>query len=165
MNIRSIAPLFAVALVLSACGSSKFQTYDGPEVTSLQVHKEARKLYLLHHDRVLKSYDIGLGFDPVGHKAVEGDGRTPEGAYTIDRRNPNSRYHLSIGISYPNPYDVQVARGMGMSPGGDIFIHGVAGARGNRGRDWTAGCIAVEDKEMEEIYAMVGDGTPIHLLP
>lgn len=162
-----IFSLFLICVTLSACGSnSKFKRYDGPQVTSIQVHKSQRKMYLLHDNVAIKTYDIALGRQPVGHKTFEGDGRTPEGLYFIDRRNPNSQYHLSVGISYPSPRDVEVARALGLSPGGDIFIHGEATKfGGGPGRDWTAGCIAVKDAEIEEIYAMVQDGTPIYLLP
>ena len=161
------AILIGLTLIgLTACGSSKFQTYDGPEVTRVLLFKEQRKLVLLHGPRVLEEYDVGLGFAPEGHKQFEGDGRTPEGHYTIDKRNPNSRYHLSIGISYPNARDVEVARSMNKEPGGDIFIHGrgptyIKGAPD----DWTFGCVAVKDREMEKIYAMVNDGTPISVYP
>ncbi|MBE3638250.1 L,D-transpeptidase family protein [Mangrovicoccus algicola] len=150
-------------LALSACGGgSKFQSYDGPEVTQIYISKERRKLYLLHEAQVIKSYDIGLGFNPVGHKVARGDGRTPEGLYLIDRRNPNSAYHLSLGISYPNRADTERSKTLGVDPGGDIFIHGESSKPMN-GKDWTAGCIAVTDKEMEEIFAMVKTGTPIYI--
>lgn len=153
-----------VAVGLSGC-AGKFKTYDGPAVTSVQVHKAARTMYLLHDATVLKTYRISLGFAPEGHKKFEGDGRTPEGAYRINRRNPNSAYHLSLGISYPNVRDVQVARDAGKSPGGDIFIHGWSKTVKGKYPDWTAGCIAVQDREIEEIYAMVPDYTLIHILP
>jgi murein L,D-transpeptidase YafK len=165
MRFLRIFLVLALAFGVAACGS-KFRTYDGPEVTRIEVHKADRRMYLLHGSEVLKSYRVALGFSPRGHKAREGDGRTPEGAYRIDRRNPNSNFHLSIGISYPNARDIEVARAAGVSPGGDIFIHGRAGKHRNRNvRDWTDGCIAVTDREMEEIYAMVRDGTPIVILP
>lgn len=157
--------LLAVGLV--SCAPSKFRTYDGPEVTRVEIHKSQRKMYLLHHGQVLKTYGVGLGSNPVGHKQFEGDAKTPEGVYYIDRRNPNSAFHLSLGISYPNDADRAFARAQGKSPGGDIFIHGRAGKhtlRG-RGRDWTDGCIAVTDREMEDIYAMVRQGTPIAIFP
>lgn len=112
----------ALLLGVTACG--KFPTYTGPEVTRIVVQKADRKMYLLHHNAVLKTYDIGLGFAPEGHKQVEGDGKTPEGEYMIDRRNPNSNFYLSIGIDYPRPRDIEVASTMGKLPGGDIFIHG-----------------------------------------
>jgi murein L,D-transpeptidase YafK len=148
---------------LSAC-SSKFRSYDGPPVTRLVVYKTRRRLYLLHEAQVLRAFDFELGFAPEGHKQVEGDGRTPEGAYLIDRKNPNSSFHLSVGISYPNAVDRAKALALGQSPGGDIFIHGTPGL--NRGDvDWTAGCIAVTNREIEDIYAMVEVGTPIMIYP
>lgn len=162
---RIFAMLFAM-LALAACGSSpsKFRTYDGPEVTAVQVNKGDRKLYLLSGSEVLRTYDISLGFAPVGDKQFEGDGKTPEGTYRIDRRNPNSQYHLSIGISYPDESDIAFAEAAGKPPGGDIFIHGWSD-RLATSRDWTAGCIAVQNDEIEEIYAMVKDGTVITIVP
>lgn len=157
--------LLVAGLVLAGCGSSKFLTYNGPEVTQVFVSKTNRKVYLLHHDTVLKSYNMDLGFAPVGHKTRKGDGKTPEGYYWINKRNPNSAFHLSVGISYPNRKDVENAKAMGFEPGGDIFIHGQPLKEKAKGRDWTAGCIAVQDKEIEEIYAMVRDGTPIYIAP
>lgn len=164
MWVFRVLALIALAFGLSACGGSKFKTYNGPEVTLVQVHKADRKMYLLHNDKVLKSYNIALGFAPEGHKNFEGDGRTPEGVYRINRRNPNSEFHLSLGISYPNAQDREYAAAQGKPPGGDIFIHGWSRKPIKR-RDWTAGCIAVKDREMEMIYAMVKDGTQIHILP
>lgn len=150
-----------VALILSGC-SSKFQTYDGPEITQIAVFKSSRRMYLFHHDTVLKAYDVDLGWAPEGDKKVEGDGRTPEGLYRIDRRNPNSQFHLSIGIDYPRAHDIAEAKSLGQSPGGDIFIHG-RGLIPSRDPDWTWGCIAVTNDEIEEVYAMVRDGTPISI--
>lgn len=124
--------------------------------------KGRRELFLFHHDQMLKRYRFELGFAPEGHKRFEGDGRTPEGNYLVDRRNPNSAFHLSIGISYPNENDRAYAEAQGKSPGGDIFIHGTPDRYLGR-RDWTAGCLAVTNREMEDIYAMVRDGTPITL--
>ncbi|KIN65718.1 ErfK/YbiS/YcfS/YnhG family protein [Sulfitobacter noctilucae] len=158
--------LGGTALVaLGACGSSKFKRYYGPEVTYVVVNKQQRRMMLLHHDRVLEDYKIKLGFAPLGHKEIEGDGKTPEGIYLIDRRNPNSRFHLSLGISYPNDRDRERAREMGKSPGGDIFIHGQRHPKRKDRDDWTWGCISVTNKQMEDIYAMVGDGTPIQINP
>ncbi len=151
-------------LAVAGCSTSKFKTYDGPEVTSVFLNKGERKLYLLNNDVVLKQYRFDLGFAPVGHKKIEGDGKTPEGNYLIDRRNPNSSFHLSIGISYPNEQDVAVAKAIGKSPGGEIFIHGEPNTYKSKGRDWTAGCIAVKNREIQEIYAMVNNGTPITLI-
>lgn len=154
----------ASAVLLTAC-SSKFKRYNGPRVTRVIVFKGQRKMHLMHNGKALRSYDIGLGFAPYEHKREEGDGRTPEGEYTIDRRNPNSQFHLSIGIDYPNANDIAKARAAGVSPGGDIFIHGRPPLYAKGGRDWTAGCIAVTDKEIEQIYAMVENGTPISIYP
>lgn len=165
-SIRLILILI-LALGLAACGRkepSKFRDYKGPEVTQVQVHKGARKMYLLHQDRVLKEYDMALGFAPVGHKQFEGDGKTPEGAYYINYKNPNSEYHLSLMVSYPNPTDRAYASSMGKSPGGEIFVHGGPKKKVYQ-RDWTAGCVALTDKEVEEVYAMVKVGTPIFILP
>ena len=127
--------ILAAALVLSACATpTKFRTYDGPEVTQILIDKSDRKMWLLNKDTVLRTFDIDLGFNPVGHKVFEGDGRTPEGNYTIDRRNPNSAFYLSIGISYPNDQDRAKAAALGKSPGGDIFIHGGPGSLPTRTR-------------------------------
>ena len=170
MTRRGLGRIIAVGLIagLSACAPSKFKTYSGPPVTQVVVHKGERQMYLLSGNRVLKSYRVGLGNEPIGHKQFEGDGKTPEGLYYIDRRNPDSRYYLSIGVSYPNPQDSALAAASGRSAGSDIFIHG----QGPEGRalskhmqDWTAGCIAVTDEEVEDIYAMVRDGTPILISP
>ncbi|MDZ4096321.1 MAG: L,D-transpeptidase family protein [Paracoccaceae bacterium] len=157
----------ALAFGLAACGSrpGKLLTYNGPEVTSIQVHKGARQMYLLHEGKVLKTYKIALGFAPEGHKQIEGDGKTPEGTYFIDRRNPNSNFHLSLGVSYPNEQDIARALAAGEDPGGDIFVHGRSHWRDLNKGDWTAGCIAVRDAEMDEVYAMVKLGTTIHILP
>ena len=158
--------VFAILLIvfgLAGCGS-KFKRYNGPEVTQIQVYKSSRKMYLFHHDKVLKSYDIALGFEPEGHKQFEGDGKTPEGQYFISHKNPDSRFHLSLGISYPNEADIAFAESQGKDPGGEIFIHGGPRDRVSR-RDWTWGCIALTDKEMERVYSMVKPGTPIIILP
>jgi murein L,D-transpeptidase YafK len=167
--IKLIAAFFLM-VGLAACGGgdtrdSKFRTYKGPEVTQIVVYKGARKMQMFHGGNILKTYDVSLGFAPSGHKQFEGDGKTPEGAYRIDRRNPKSRFHLSLGISYPNAADIAYAKSQGKEPGGEIFIHGKTGYNGDNQGDWTFGCIAVPDREMEDIYAMVRDGTPIFILP
>ncbi|MDH3265080.1 MAG: L,D-transpeptidase family protein [Paracoccaceae bacterium] len=158
--------LLAVSVAAGLSGCSKFRTYNGPEVTRVVVMKSERRMYLIHYGQVLKAYEVDLGFSPAGSKEAEGDGRTPEGRYVIDRRNPNSDFHLSLGISYPNEFDLERASSMGLSPGGDIFIHG-GPRRGTdrRGPDWTAGCISVSNREIEHIYAMVKEGTPIDIYP
>lgn len=158
------ATALAVSSLAGCAAPSKFRTYKGPPVTGLVVSKGSRRLYLLSGRTTLRAIDIELGSSPVGHKRMEGDGRTPEGAYFIDRRNPNSQYHLSVGISYPNAQDLTLAQAMGVRPGGDIFIHGTPREK-RRSSDWTAGCIAVSNREIEDIYAMVRDGTPIWINP
>lgn len=157
--------LLLATLGLSAAACGKFPTYHGPEVTHVVVDKGERRMHLLSSKGVLKSYDVGLGFAPEGDKKIEGDGKTPEGTYIIDRRNPNSQFYLSIGVSYPNEEDRAEARELGKSPGGDIFIHGRPREYRKGGRDWTAGCIAVTDREMRQVYSMVKNGTPITIQP
>ncbi len=170
MKRRTFGIMAASAAVTAGCSSNgKFQTYSGPEVTSMVVSKSARSLYLLNNQDILRQYRVGLGFAPTGDKQFEGDGKTPEGTYLIDRKNPNSAFHLSVGISYPNAQDIAEARALGLSPGGDIFIHGEPNLLVDRkkakarGEDWTAGCISVKNREIEEIYAMVNIGTLITL--
>lgn len=165
MQIFKYLAVVLLCAGLSACSTSKFKTYNGPEVTHIVVHKAERKMYLLHENDVLESYEIELGFAPDGHKQFEGDGKTPEGTYRIDRRNPNSDFHLSLGLSYPNVRDVAFAEAAGKSPGGDIFIHGQPNKKSGSGPDWTAGCISVTNKEMEVIYSMVKNGTLITVRP
>ena len=106
-----ILGILALILVIGGAAIAKtIPEYDGEPVTAIVVHKEARKMFLMHNDTVLRSYNIGLGFAPDGHKKIEGDGKTPEGRYVIDRKNPNSKFHLSIGISYPNKADRSLSR-------------------------------------------------------
>ncbi len=121
---------------------------------------------------IYRTYNIALGGNPQGPKQCEGDERTPEGLYAIETRNPNSKYHLSLKISYPNPYDVAQASAMGQEPGGDIFIHGVPNDAGQLKSymyrfkpEWTNGCIAVTNFDIEELWSLVGDGTPIEIMP
>ncbi len=174
MHRRRFIGLVAGGLVLSAAplGAGPSPEGDGsagsaPKITRLVIVKHRRRLYLLSGEKVVRRYSIDLGFAPRGDKKVEGDGRTPEGRYVIDRKNPDSRYHLSLGISYPNARDRAEAARLGKSPGGDIFIHGrpflIRLLKGRR--DWTAGCIAVSNREIEEIYRLVEIGTPIDIYP
>lgn len=155
---------------LAACGPSgpQFKRYSGPPVTQVLVYKGQRRMYLLSGTTVLKPYIFGLGNQPIGHKQFEGDGRTPEGLYYVDRFNPRSRYYLSVGISYPNDRDKEHASQFGLDPGGGIMFHG-RGPEGNRlapkNRDWTAGCIALTDEEIEDVYAMLQPGVPVMIYP
>ena len=132
--------------------------------------KKDRTLQLLNEGKVIKTYKVALGGDPMGPKARQGDHKTPEGIYVLDSRNAHSQFHKSIHISYPNPRDRAFARRIGVSAGGDVFVHGlpngyVGVGAGHRARDWTDGCIAVTDEEIEEIWSAVGDGTPIEIRP
>ena len=134
-------------------------------VDRVVVNKGAREMLLLSGDSVVRSYRIALGREPVGHKEREGDSRTPEGRYTIDRRNPNSKYHLALHISYPNAADIARAQALGNDPGGDIMIHGVKAGVAHPESDWTQGCIAVTDAEMDDMWSLVCDGTPVEIYP
>ncbi len=133
------------------------------------VDKSARTLQLLSDDKVIKSYHIALGGNPIGHKQQQGDQRTPVGSYTLDYKNEKSKFYRSIHVSYPNTTDKARAKSRGVSAGGDIMIHGQKngfGALGllNQQRDWTEGCIAVTNDEMDEIMAAVKVGTPIEIV-
>jgi L,D-peptidoglycan transpeptidase YkuD (ErfK/YbiS/YcfS/YnhG family) len=134
------------------------------------IEKKARRLTLLSKGEVIKTYKIALGGNPVGPKVRQGDNKTPEGVYIIDSRNSNSEYHLSLHISYPNEIDKKRAKELGVSPGGNIMIHGIKNGLGWVGAshaalDWTEGCIAVTDEEMEEIYRLVPNGTVVVIMP
>ena len=134
------------------------------------VLKKDHVLTLYRNGRVLKQYRVALGWDPVGPKERQGDHKTPEGDYIIDRHKANSQYHLALHISYPNEEQVEVARKAGYSPGGDVFIHGLPAGYGRVGAahrrfDWTDGCIAVTNQEIEEIWRLVPVGTPVEIRP
>jgi len=166
---RTLLVAGAAALMAGPALSEPFRHTKAPRTTHIVVSKSKRVLELRVGRDVIRRYRIDLGFQPEGHKLVSGDGRTPEGRYWIDRRNPRSEYFLSLGISYPNARDVARARSIGKHPGGDIFIHGepvrpreIAAARGKK--DWTAGCIAVTNAEIEEIWALTPTGVPITIL-
>jgi len=147
--------------------------FDGLAETSANkvlIEKKARRLTLLRDGVVLRTYGIALGDYPVGPKRCQGDGRTPEGTYVIDSRNQNSHYHRSLHISYPNASDQRAAKGAKCNPGGDIFIHGLPNGQGWIGKahmlhDWTLGCIAVTDEEIEEIWRMVPNQTLVEIKP
>jgi murein L,D-transpeptidase YafK len=133
------------------------------------VDKSERTLVLFADGRPIRSYPVSLGLNPVGHKRYEGDKRTPEGIYLIDGKNPNSAYHLSLHISYPNERDVRTARERGWDPGGQIMIHGLpTGLIKTSSKfdyDWTDGCIAVSNAAIEEIWQLVDEGTLIEITP
>ena len=139
-------------------------------IDQIVVNKSKHQLLLLREGKVIRAYRVALGWHPVGPKREQGDGKTPEGDYSISGRNPKSSYHLSLRISYPSAADSERAERAGVDPGGDIMIHGLPNGEENVGIehaevDWTAGCIAVTDKEIEEIWRLVPDGTPIRINP
>ncbi len=136
----------------------------------LIVDKQARRLLAYAEGVAVREYRIALGWAPEGHKQVEGDGRTPEGIYFVDDKNPNSRYYKNLGVSYPSAADREAAVALGASPGGDIKIHGLPAGWEHLGevhwmRDWTAGCIAVSNEEIDELYARTPVGTAIEIRP
>jgi L,D-peptidoglycan transpeptidase YkuD (ErfK/YbiS/YcfS/YnhG family) len=143
--------------------------HNGP-ADKILIEKKERRLTLISKDKVLKTYKIALGGNPNGPKERQGDNKTPEGIYVIDSRNKNSPYHLSLHISYPNEKDKKRAKELGVLPGGDIMIHGIKNGLGWIDRfhtqfDWTEGCIAVTDVEIEEIDKLVPDGTVVEIRP
>jgi lipoprotein-anchoring transpeptidase ErfK/SrfK len=139
-------------------------------VDKILIEKKKRRLTLISKGKAIKTYKIALGGNPVGPKAMQGDKKTPEGTYTIESRNRHSKYHLSLRISYPSEKDKMRARELGVAPGGNIMIHGIKNGFSWVGGfhteiDWTEGCIAVTNKEMEEIARLVPNGTPVEIRP
>jgi murein L,D-transpeptidase YafK len=170
LGLGILAVAAAVALGLGLAGCSESPERPAAYADQVVVKKSQRKLQLLKKGQVIKEYRVALGENPSGHKLQEGDHRTPEGDYILDWRNPRSGYHKSIHISYPNQRDQAVAQALGVPPGGMIMLHGLPNhiqsptvrAEYLR-RDWTNGCIAVQDHEIDEIWRMVRDGTPIRI--
>ena len=169
----SVAALIIALLLLAlipAQAMAKPESKRDIKADKVLVLKSERKMYLLHKKNRIREYAISLGDAPEGHKQQQGDEKTPEGNYVIDYRNPKSKYHLSLHISYPSAADRKSAKQRGVNPGGDIFIHGLPNGMGFlsglfTGDDWTDGCIAVTNREIEEIWRMVPNGTPIEIRP
>jgi murein L,D-transpeptidase YafK len=139
----------------------------GP-VDHILIDKSERTLSLVQDGRPVRTYPVGLGFAPEGDKVRQGDGRTPEGTFRIDLRNEASQYHLSLRIDYPRPEDLSRAAAEGYDPGGEIFIHGQPPGLGLRERlagDWTAGCIAVTNANIQEIWRVTPVGTRVEIVP
>lgn len=163
---RKILPL----LLLIASASAADKATRTPVADHILVVKSTRTMTLLQGDKVLKTYKVALGTVPVGAKQKQGDHKTPEGDYFISGKNAHSEFHLSLRISYPNAADRERARKLGVAPGGDIMIHGLMpeyaylGAR-HRDTDWTEGCIAVTNQEIEEIWDLVPVGARIEIRP
>ena len=146
------------------------QASDFPAAEKVVVEKEKRKLHLIKDDVIFRTYDIALGIAPIGDKETEGDFKTPEGIYTLDTRNSDSDFFLSIHISYPNSKDRREARTKGVFPGGQIMIHGqpnepTYSAAYYRKQDWTNGCIAVSNSDMIDIWLMTSNDIPIEIRP
>jgi murein L,D-transpeptidase YafK len=157
-------------MLLMTAGAAENRFPEQAKADHVVVLKKQRTLTLMNQGKVLKTYSVALGGEPVGPKEREGDHKTPEGTYVLDRRNAKSKFYRSIHISYPNEEDRARAQKLGVSPGGDIMVHGLPNGFGwlkslHRERDWTDGCIAVTDEEMDEIWNAVPDGTPIEIKP
>lgn len=164
----------ASSLVLVCLGIPFWHSAVGvegfPEVDRVIVEKGKRKLHLMIDGEPFRTFDIALGIQPIGDKLREGDFRTPEGRYILDKRNPDSEYFLSIHVSYPNQDDRSQARNQGVNPGGAIMIHGQPNAPTwseayYRSQDWTNGCIAVSNSDMIDIWLMTSENTPIEIRP
>ena len=171
---RSI--LCAVLILICALGVYVYAHHNwnsvpaGTTIDRIVVEKSLRKLSVIRDGHLIKSYRIALGRNPLGAKQQEGDMKTPEGIYRIDGRNPQSTFHLALHISYPSDDDDKRAAAHAVPPGFDIMIHGVPNGRGwigafHRWQDWTAGCIAVTDEEIEELWRITPDGTAIDIYP
>jgi len=166
--------LLALALPFLAIGGSCSTPSDSlppnTRIDSLVVNKSDRSMTAYANGKLVRTYIIALGRSPEGDKQVQGDMRTPEGLYTIDSKNPNSGYHKNLGVSYPTAEDRKEAKALGKSPGGDIKVHGLPNGKGHIGKlhrlnDWTYGCIAVTDEEVDELYGAVEIGSPILIKP
>jgi murein L,D-transpeptidase YafK len=167
-NVRS--SIAAVVLAMMSAGALLAGTRSSDQADRVVVTKSERKLVLMKSGRVLKTYSIALGGSPAGAKERQGDHRTPEGTYVLDFRNAQSRFYKSIHISYPNAEDRARATRLHVLPGGDVFIHGLPNGYGSIGAghrlyNWTDGCIAVTNGEMDEIWALVPNGTRIEIKP
>lgn len=166
-----ISVLYCISILLNSMVTASTDATLIDKADYVVVKKSERKLYLYRGSEVLKTYRIALGKQPDGHKSREGDSRTPEGLYTLDWRNPNSKFYRSIHVSYPSKSDHRNARERGDTPGGAIMIHGQPSSWVEKTKllfkedDWTEGCIAVQNHEMDEIWNAVEDGTPIEIIP
>lgn len=166
LSIFSITALLSLTFALSCAAAST----NNPQADKIIVVKSMHTMTLLSGEKVLKTYKVALGIVPVGPKHLEGDHKTPEGSYIIDAKNPQSQFHLALHISYPSAADRQRAAKLGARPGGAIMIHGLARSFAylgplHRQTDWTDGCIAVTNAEIEEIWKLVPLGTKVEIKP
>ena len=160
----------ATLVLLLVQGLSQAQASEFPVADKVLIEKSKRVLHLLRDGEPFRSFKIALGIRPVGDKQHEGDFKTPEGKYTLDIRNPNSEFFLSIRVSYPSSEDVRAARSRGLDPGGAIMIHGLPNTPTRseayyQTQDWTNGCIAVSNSDMIDIWLMTDSNTPIEIRP
>ncbi len=152
------------------CWSQKNVPPTPVKADRIVIVKSTRTMTLMKDGKTLKTYKVSLGTEPVGPKQQQGDHKTPEGEYFVDEKVPNSRFHRALHLSYPSAADRARAHKLGVSPGGDVEIHGLGkefawvGSM-QRTVDWTDGCVAVTNEEIEEIYAMVSVGTPVEIRP
>ena len=165
---KPVQILFIFLLLLAFITSCENNKKLDEKADKVIVYKSKRKLELLKNGEVIRTYKIALGDNPIGHKQQEGDERTPEGNYTLDWRNSKSSCYKSLHISYPDANDKARAKKLGVSPGGNIMIHGLHPSMKWLGKfhyykDWTNGCIAVNNSEIDEIWKMVENGTPIEI--
>ena len=171
--MRRIVLLVALALMIVAIAFASWPSASlrsGMTADRVLIQKRAHRLTLYRNGIPLKAYRVSLGKHPMGKKEREGDNRTPEGIYRIDRHNLQSSFHKSLHVSYPNSQDVAHARALGVPTGGDVMIHGLPNGLGwlgrlQRSRDWTAGCIAVTNSEIDEIERAVPNGTVVEITP
>jgi murein L,D-transpeptidase YafK len=167
----AIGPLVTQADTLPQASHVAMRTTENlPVVDKIIVHKADRKLELLQHGTVVRTYKVALGLNPIGTKERSGDFRTPEGSYRLIRRNPRSDFFLSMQVSYPNEADLKHAKRNHWDTGGSIMIHGLPNQLKHdpsyyESRDWTDGCIAVSNSDMLEIWLLVPDNAPIDILP
>jgi murein L,D-transpeptidase YafK len=163
-----IALIFICLLVYNFYPEKRLPEYS--TIDSIVVIKSKRQLLAFSSGQLLISYKVALGRNPIGDKQFEGDEKTPEGKYRIDGKNPSSRFYRNLGISYPDSIHLIQAAKMGKSPGGDVKIHGLRNGLGIIGRfhrltDWTNGCIALTNSQMDELYDHTKVGSPIIILP
>src|ERR1700722_2056523 len=150
--------------------ATDWQTFGTPKADRIVVYKAQRQLELRRAGELIRSYHIALGRNPIGPKVERGDGKTPEGTYFIDRRNIASEYHLSLHISYPETADIKRAAALNVDPGANILIHGEPNILDHEGKshllkDWTAGCIALHNTDMDEVWRMTEDGVTVEIHP
>jgi murein L,D-transpeptidase YafK len=166
---RSILIVIVLPMLLSGCSHNQ-STANLEHADKILVLKSAHTLNLLSDGHIFRSYSVALGRNPLGAKARKGDHKTPEGLYTIDSKKQHSRFYRALHISYPDVTDKTRARVEGYDPGGDVENHGIENGLGWIGRlhrtvDWTDGCVALTDDEMDEIWSAVDVGTPVEIRP